>query len=66
VVGIEAGLAWATRADLIAVYEDFGVSSGMQLALVRAPLDLDVEHRRLPPHLLARVGEDPSRWETLK
>jgi len=35
-LGISAGLAWSHVADLIAVYEDLGVSSGMVLAVARA------------------------------
>jgi hypothetical protein len=34
--GIEAGLAWGARADLVAVYTDHGVSRGMQLGIDRA------------------------------
>lgn len=34
--GIEAGLAWGQRADLVAVYHDLGVSSGMLMGIRRA------------------------------
>ena len=37
-VGIEAGLAWIQVADLVAVYTDFGISSGMENAMSRARL----------------------------
>jgi len=33
--GIEAGLAWSDRADLIAVYEDRGVTDGMLTGVAR-------------------------------
>lgn len=32
-LGIHAGLAWAEGADLVAVYNDLGVSRGMQYAI---------------------------------
>ena len=32
-LGIEAGLAWGARADLIAVYSQLGVSPGMRQAI---------------------------------
>lgn len=35
-LGIEAGLGWGTVADLIAVYTDLGISSGMRLGIDRA------------------------------
>lgn len=34
--GIEAGLAWGASADVVAVYIDRGVSSGMRLGVERA------------------------------
>jgi hypothetical protein len=33
--GIEAGLAWAAHADLVAVYLDRGLSRGMELGILR-------------------------------
>ncbi len=35
-LGIEAGLAWAEKAELTAVYIDRGVSSGVEAAIDRA------------------------------
>lgn len=34
--GIAAGLAWSAKAELVAVYVDLGISSGMHRAIVRA------------------------------
>ncbi len=31
--GIKAHLAWVRRADMVVVYEDYGISEGMQLAI---------------------------------
>ena len=46
--GMAAGFAWTERADLVAVYVDWGVSSGMQAGIdVALALGLSVEHRRL-------------------
>lgn len=64
--GIAAGLEWGAFADVCAVYVDFGVSPGMSRGAARASrVGITVEYRNLPPELLARVGEDPSLWETL-
>lgn len=35
-LGIEAGFAWADRADVVAVYVDRGVSRGMEEGVARA------------------------------
>ncbi len=65
--GMKAGFAWAELADVCAVYEDLGVSDGMRLGAARADsAGVEVVHRKLPPHLMARVGEDPALWETLR
>jgi len=34
--GIQAGLAWAEKADLTALYIDLGISDGMQLGIQHA------------------------------
>lgn len=51
-VGMEAGFAWGTAGELVAVYEDHGVSSGMlagiELAKERGQT---IERRKLPPDL---------------
>lgn len=66
-LGIAAGLSWGLFADVCAVYEDFGVSPGMERGLARyESVGIPVERRKLPPELLARVGEDPAMWETLR
>ena len=47
-LGIEAGLAWVRVAELMAVYEDLGISSGMQDAIEEADrANLKVEYRNL-------------------
>lgn len=46
--GINAGVAWGSQATLTAVYEDFGISSGMEYgieAAIRA--ERPIEHRKL-------------------
>ena len=35
-LGIDAGFAWGTVADLVAVYTDYGVSIGMNAGVTRA------------------------------
>lgn len=48
-LGIEAGLAWACRADLTAVYHDLGISEGMWQGIAAAKAACrPVEFRSLP------------------
>ena len=55
-VGIEAGLAWGPEADMVAVYEDLGVSHGMQLGIIRAQERCaTVVYRRLDAAKLAEI-----------
>lgn len=57
-VGIEAGLAWGAMAQLTAVYEDYGVSKGMQLGIESAiALNRPVEARRLPRETLLLIED---------
>lgn len=65
--GIRAGLEWAELADVCALYEDFGISPGMERGMKRADrIGVPVECRKLPPHLMARLKEPPNLWETLR
>ncbi len=56
--GIEAGLAWGRLAEASVVYEDFGISEGMQRGIDRARAELRPVERR-------RIGQDgrvPTIW----
>lgn len=47
--GIDAGLAWATAADLVAVYTDLGVSPGMLVGIaMHQSRGLPIEYRTVP------------------
>lgn len=47
-LGIEAGLAWLRVADLMAVYQDFGISPGMSEAIYKArSIGLYIEFRQI-------------------
>ena len=47
--GIAAGLAWQWAASLVAVYKDFGISSGMARGIEEAGKNrIRVEYRSLP------------------
>jgi hypothetical protein len=47
-VGIQAGFAWRSRADATVVYEDFGLSRGMQAGIADAvAIGCPIERRRL-------------------
>jgi hypothetical protein len=45
-MGMHAGWAWMQRADLVAVYEDFGISSGMRRGIAMA-VHVPVEYRSI-------------------
>lgn len=54
--GINAGIEWGACADMVAVYEDLGVSPGMALGIFAANgRGMRVEHRRLEPAKLAAI-----------
>lgn len=47
-LGIKAGLEWGKMADTIAVYEDFGISEGMQLGIdYYKQFDIPIVHRKI-------------------
>ena len=49
VLGMQAGFEWTPLAQLIAVYTDLGISSGMRLGIERANLfKIPIEYRTLP------------------
>ena len=55
-VGITAGLEWGEWADLVAVYEDLGISPGMEQGISTArDRGMQVEFRRLDPAKLAEI-----------
>jgi hypothetical protein len=46
--GMKAGFAWTEKADLCAVYEDFGVSTGMQIGIQNAAAwGIPIEYRKI-------------------
>lgn len=46
--GIDAGLAWGEKADLVAVYTDFGISKGMRYGIEAAKsANIPIVYRRL-------------------
>lgn len=47
-LGIEAGFAWGELAEKVVVYQDLGISAGMQLGIDRATArDIPVEYRSI-------------------
>jgi hypothetical protein len=49
-VGIEAGLAWCEVSDGTVVYEDYGISKGMQFGIDKATTSgKPIEYRRILP-----------------
>ena len=52
-LGISAGLWWARFAEATVVYDDFGVSGGMEIGIADAVLkNRPVEYRKLDPKIL--------------
>lgn len=57
-LGIDAGLAWAERADATVVYADRGTSRGMEYGIVHAKKHgRPIEYRTLDAALAAGAGE---------
>lgn len=47
-LGIEAGFLWGELAEKVVVYQDLGISAGMQLGIDRATArDIPVEYRSI-------------------
>src|SRR5271165_3009507 len=58
-LGIEAGLAWVSVADLQVFYVDLGMSNGMQSAFGYAiEYSIPVEKRTLHPDMVAKLKRD--------
>lgn len=50
-VGIDCGLAWATHAEKMIFYTDYGISNGMHLALLFAKTNgIPTEDRQIGPN----------------
>ena len=61
-LGMSVGFAWAEHGELIAVYEDFGISGGMRAGIANAiARSQAIEYRRLPLNMLARVNNE-AKW----
>lgn len=62
-LGIKAGFAWGEAGDIRAVYEDLGVSGGMQRGIEEAGrLIQKVERRILPAGVLCNICGGPPRY----
>jgi len=56
--GMNAGFAWGRHADLVVVYSDFGVSSGMQTGIqVASLLGKPIVFRQLPEDLMKKMRQ---------
>lgn len=64
-LGIAAGQAMGDKFDLRAVYQDFGISRGMQYGIERAKkLDQPIEHRKIS--LYANLEEELKKMAEAK
>lgn len=53
-IGIEAGLVWGSLAEATVVYEDHGISRGMQFGIEKAGKEgRPVERRKIYPETAA-------------
>jgi len=51
-MGMEAGHDWLAAADLVAVYEDYGITRGMEQGIRLAEqLGLRIEVRKIGPNM---------------
>lgn len=50
-LGLACGLAWLEKADLMVVYNDYGISPGMAFAIRAAKgFVVDIEYRKIGPN----------------
>lgn len=57
--GIAAHLAWAAAGDAVAIYQDLGISPGIQMGIDKAiERGQPVEYRNLPADLMAMLDGD--------
>jgi hypothetical protein len=55
-LGMEAGFAWNKMAELVAVYDDFGISNGMKQGIeIARNCHIKFEHRQLPVYLIEEL-----------
>lgn len=60
-LGMECGFAWADVADVIAVYQDLGISGGMKAGLQQPSRQhILVEYRNLPKDLMDLLDNEKS------
>jgi hypothetical protein len=57
-VGIRCGFAWGQHAEMIAVYQDFGLSAGMREAInYYQSIGKPIEWRKLPDKVVASIKQ---------
>jgi hypothetical protein len=55
-LGIKAGFAWANAATKRVVYDDFGMSGGMQRGITHGrEIGQEIEYRKLPKYLMDKL-----------
>lgn len=56
--GMHAGFEWIQMAELSAIYDDLGISSGMKLGIVEAQrVNRRIEYRKLPAEVFATLDK---------
>jgi hypothetical protein len=63
--GMQAGHEWRKASDKLVVYTDLGISKGMTIGVqLGEELGMPVEHRQLPPDLMALLDSDEAKFGT--
>ncbi len=64
-VGMEAGFAWGAVGELVAVYQDLGLSGGMKMGIDNAQnRGQEIEYRNLPHDLMMLLDKGaPTKTE---
>lgn len=58
-LGMECGFLWAEVADIIAIYQDLGISGGMKMGIEQhGRRHVAIEHRNLPKDLMDLLDAD--------
>lgn len=57
--GMEAGFEWAKAGDIVAVYDDLGISNGMKQGIANGvERKQKIEYRQLPKELMELLDKD--------
>lgn len=66
--GMEVGFEWAKAGEVVAVYQDLGISAGMYMGIENAVFrGQKLEYRNLPQDLMGKIDEGvPTKTEGIE